>query len=97
MSKEKENQYVKRPQRDYSYAFKLAVVREVESGENGFKSCTVQIRYPRRYTKAALIHHSDRGLQYCCDDYQDTLVKHEIRTSMTEKYDPLPKCYSGKD
>ena len=38
MTKEKENQYVKRTQRDYSYAFKLQVVEEVESGELGIKA-----------------------------------------------------------
>lgn len=33
----KENQYVKRTQKDYSYAFKLQVVAEVERGELGRK------------------------------------------------------------
>lgn len=38
MSKDKEREYVKRTQKDYSYAFKLAVVKEVESGELGIKA-----------------------------------------------------------
>lgn len=38
MKEEKENQYVKRTQKDYSYAFKLNVVEEVESGELGIKA-----------------------------------------------------------
>ena len=33
-----ENQYIKRTQKDYSYAFKLAVVQEVVSGELGIKA-----------------------------------------------------------
>ena len=33
-----ENKYVKRTQKDYSYAFKLSVVSEVESGELGIKA-----------------------------------------------------------
>jgi len=33
-----ENEYVKRTQRDYSYAFKLAVIGEVESGSIGIKA-----------------------------------------------------------
>ena len=33
MKEEKENQYVKRTQKDYSYAFKLRVVEEIENGE----------------------------------------------------------------
>ncbi len=31
-----------------------------------------------------LIHHSDRGVQYCCDDYVSMLQKHHIAISMTE-------------
>lgn len=38
MKEVEESQYVKRTQRDYSYVFKLGVVREVESGELGIKS-----------------------------------------------------------
>lgn len=38
MKERKENQYVKRTQKDYSYAFKLSVVTEVESGELGIKA-----------------------------------------------------------
>jgi len=42
----------------------------------------------RKYKKEMLIHHSDRGLQYCCDEYQQTLIKNKIACSMTESYDP---------
>src|SRR5690554_8186705 len=34
-----------------------------------------------------LIHHSDRGLQYCSDDYQKLLKKYKIRCSMTQESD----------
>jgi putative transposase len=36
-----------------------------------------------------IIHHSDRGIQYCCDEYVSLLNKHDILVSMTEKGDPL--------
>jgi transposase InsO family protein len=42
----------------------------------------------RKYKEERLIHHSDRGLQYCCDEYQKTLIKNKIMCSMTESYDP---------
>ncbi|WP_322966427.1 IS3 family transposase, partial [Psychroflexus longus] len=42
----------------------------------------------RKYKEEPLIHHSDRGLQYCSNDYQEMLDKNNIKTSMTEKYDP---------
>lgn len=36
-----------------------------------------------------LIHHSDRGVQYCCDKYVSKLKSREIKISMTENGDPL--------
>jgi putative transposase len=38
--------------------------------------------------KKALIHHSDRGLQYCCHEYIKLLSAHGIRISMTSQGDP---------
>ena len=35
-----------------------------------------------------LVHHSDRGVQYCCDDYVGILKEHSVRISMTEDYTP---------
>lgn len=35
-----------------------------------------------------LIHHSDRGIQYCCDEYVQELELYDISISMTEKGDP---------
>ena len=42
----------------------------------------------RLYKKATLIHHSDRGVQYCSDAYQELLKRYHIIPSMTESYDP---------
>lgn len=36
-----------------------------------------------------LIHHSDRGLQYCSKEYVGLLNKYEVQISMTESGDPL--------
>lgn len=36
-----------------------------------------------------LIHHSDRGIQYCCMEYVNMLRDHQIKISMTESGDPL--------
>ena len=35
-----------------------------------------------------LVHHSDRGVQYCCDAYVAMLKAHEITISMCEDYNP---------
>jgi transposase InsO family protein len=50
----------------------------------------------RKYPKEDLIHHSDRGLQYCCKDYQDALGKYKISPSMTEKYDPYQNAVAER-
>ena len=42
----------------------------------------------RKYEDMPLIHHSDRGIQYCSDAYQLLLNKYNIKPSMTESYDP---------
>ncbi len=44
-----------------------------------------------RRTQAKLIHHSDRGIQYCSSFYQRIHEKHEITCSMTDGYD----CYQN--
>ena len=38
---------------------------------------------------SSLIHHSDRGVQYCCNEYVDLLKRNGIRISMTQTGDPL--------
>lgn len=50
----------------------------------------------RKYKSKKLIHHSDRGLQYCCDDYQEILSKNDIQCSMTEKYDPYQNAIAER-
>ena len=43
-----------------------------------------------------LIHHSDRGLQYCANDYQKLLTQNNITPSMTEQYDPYENAIAEK-
>jgi transposase InsO family protein len=45
-----------------------------------------------------LIHHSDRGIQYCCDDYISLLQKgkNPITVSMTENGDPLENAIAER-
>jgi len=45
----------------------------------------------QRISSSALIHHSDRGSQYCSSLYQSALIKHDIKPSMTDGYD----CYQN--
>lgn len=44
-----------------------------------------------RQTRRPLVHHSDRGVQYCAGYYQALHKRHGIRCSMTDGYD----CYQN--
>jgi transposase InsO family protein len=44
----------------------------------------------------SLIHHSDRGSQYCCAEYVKVLEHYEIQISMTEKGDPYENAIAER-
>ncbi len=50
----------------------------------------------RLYREEPLIHHSDRGVQYCSDAYQRLLKRYHIIPSMTESYDPYANAVAER-
>lgn len=44
----------------------------------------------------SLIHHSDRGVQYCCSDYVKMLEHYDINISMTENGDPYENAIAER-
>ena len=50
----------------------------------------------RKSPNKELIHHSDRGLQYCSDQYQTILKQNDIKCSMTESYDPYQNAIAER-
>ena len=64
----------------YDVSKSLSVQGSVRALKMGLKN--------RSYKELELIHHSDRGLQYCSDIYQKILQNKKVKCSMTEKYDP---------
>jgi putative transposase len=50
----------------------------------------------RRYPDAKLIHHSDRGLQYCSSDYVTLAETNKIIMSMTEQSDPYENALAER-
>ena len=44
----------------------------------------------------SIIHHSDRGVQYCCNDYVGILKNKKIKISMTENGDPLENAIAER-
>lgn len=41
-----------------------------------------------RHFPPGVVHHSDRGVQYCCKEYTALLAKHHLRGSMARKGNP---------
>lgn len=50
----------------------------------------------QRKAKLDLMHHSDRGIQYCCDNYIKLLKKNKIEISMTQNGDPYENALAER-
>ncbi len=61
----------------WSLSRSLSVEGSLEALEKALQS--------RRNKSGKLVHHSDRGIQYCCHEYVSLLQKHHVLISMTEE------------
>jgi putative transposase len=50
----------------------------------------------KKVSLKSLIHHSDRGLQYCSNEYQKILQKNNIACSMTQNSDPYENAVAER-
>lgn len=50
----------------------------------------------REYGEEALVHHSDRGVQYCGEHYQEVLRANKLQCSMTEHHDPYQNAVAER-
>ena len=50
----------------------------------------------RKYKNQKLIHHSDRGIQYCNPLYTSFAEENKIILSMTQKYDPYENAVAER-
>lgn len=46
--------------------------------------------------KEKVIHHSDRGIQYCCPDYSEFAEKLGFKLSTTQQYDPYENAVAER-
>ena len=60
--------------------YDLSQSLSIEGSMRALKMALKQNGYPE-----GLIHHSDRGIQYCSYDYTGLLIKHGVKISMTEQ------------
>jgi len=50
----------------------------------------------KMFNGAATIHHSDRGIQYCCPDYKQFADKLGFKMSNTQQYDPYENAVAER-
>ncbi|MFV0565029.1 MAG: IS3 family transposase [Flavobacteriaceae bacterium] len=72
--------------------FNVADNMNTESSVIAMKNALKQ----RVYKHLPLIHHSDRGLQYCANEYQKILRKNKIECSMTQNSDPYENAVAER-
>lgn len=75
-------------------AYSRKIVGHHLSKDMKAESVVQAIRSAKKYrfdADESLIHHSDRGTQYCSDTYQKELKKQKIEPSTTDGYD----CYQS--
>ena len=66
------------------------------NAESSLKALEMALK-KRKDKDLDLIHHSDRGIQYCCDDYQKVINKtKKLYCSMTESYDPCQNAVAER-
>jgi putative transposase len=69
----------------------------VSDSMEAVESCrALQMALRNRTTDNRLIHHSDRGYQYCSREYVDLAQQHNIRMSMTEHSDPYENALAER-
>ena len=56
--------------------------------ERSLTLSALEMAVAQRQPGPGLIHHSDRGVQYACGDYQASLTRYGMRCSMSRKGDP---------
>jgi len=74
-----------------AYSHKILGYHAAETLEtiHSIKALEMAVNGMGAATASKTIHHSDRGVQYCCEEYVKRLEKNHIQISMTENGDPL--------
>lgn len=60
------------------------------------KALKMALRMNVTQQETSLMHHSDRGVQYCCTDYIKLLKKYKITISMTQQGDPYENALAER-
>lgn len=80
-----------------AYSKKIMGYELCENMEASSTLKALKMAIPRRkYPSKQLIHHSDRGLQYCSRIYTEAFSANNIRISMTENGDPYENAVAER-
>jgi putative transposase len=63
--------------------------------ESSIKALKMALKQ-RKNKNLSLIHHSDRGIQYCANEYQKELNKDKVVCSMTQNSDPYENAVAER-
>jgi len=74
-----------------AYSRKIVGYHVHDSLQTEQVSQALKMALRNRKSRQPLVHHSDRGIQYCSTYYQQIHQRHGIRCSMTDGYD----CYQN--
>lgn len=66
------------------------------SAQGGVDALNMALGSTKSIERMQLIHHSDRGIQYCCSQYTEILKANRIRISMTEQSDPYENALAER-
>ena len=79
----------------YSHKIMGYSIADNLEGRHTFKALDMALKNRTKLTPE-LIHHSDRGAQYCAHNYTGKLRENDIKISMTEKGDPLENAVAER-
>ena len=71
-------------------------LRKDLKAKGAIEALKMAIRQTNGLSLAQTIHHSDRGIQYCCNAYTNLLKRSRINISMTENSDPLENAIAER-
>lgn len=66
------------------------------SAQGPLRALAMALRESGWQKERPLIHHSDRGLQYCCKEYTQLLEQSGVSISMTQKGDPYENALAER-
>ena len=64
--------------------------------EGGIEALEIALSNIAKKDRAGIIHHSDRGVQYCCAKYTKLLQENQVQISMTQNGDPYDNAIAER-